>query len=735
MNGNNSLGLSSLDKIIVLISSLIAGVFGYLLINEHIVMDYFLPKKVGIVSIGEVYQTQNDVRRKLKKSISWYKLNQEEIVFEGDSVFSGENSEVVVQLASGIKVNLGSNSLVVLKKQNDNFILDLQVGEVSAEASNEGRLSLLQQGDVAEIDFTQNSKLSLVKSKAGDISVSSIAGRALVRTQADSQRIEKNIGVSIDKTLKLEKKTFPIRMVEPTAGAIIWKSFMEHIVFSWEYQGLKKTDYTLEFAKDRQFKQIFYSQTTPENRIIAKEFPMDETFFWKVQTKDESGLVVESKVRKLTVRSAEPVKLIYPLHQGQIQISDNKDKISIPLEWMGKSLNTKYVFNMATDVSFKKLLVNEQVNKAFVRKNLGEGIYYWRVRVLAQKVNTAWSETRSFSIVSHREIVQEDEPKEEKEEKQEEVVEEKEQKEKIVDFKMKAKSEDYLLDFDQTLSSRDPASVKKAILNPPKIVWPKQTGAITYRVQITEGDSFEKPFLDKFMSSNSLEWTPESSGMHYWRVKAINDKKEEITKWSKTQKINIKLPPISYPKLNKLTKSVDSPKGLNADHKYKLKWKDVPMASYYLTEISQDATFAKKKQFVSKGSSVLIPTRSGEYFVRGYVLNDQKRKVSSAAETLKIKLETKLKLETPKLDLPDNQMSIVTFGNNFEPVLFSWSKIKNSKIYRLQLAKTKDFKVLILDSEVSENSYLLTEKKGKGKIYWRVRAEYQSSTSSWSKIR
>ena len=79
---------------------------GYCLVNDQLIDSYFFNQQSrDLKPIGKVLTAKNDVRRRMGQSLLWYNLNSEDTLYERDSIFSGPESEMQVNLGNELKLN------------------------------------------------------------------------------------------------------------------------------------------------------------------------------------------------------------------------------------------------------------------------------------------------------------------------------------------------------------------------------------------------------------------------------------------------------------------------------------------------------------------------------------------------------------------------------------------------------------------------------------------------------
>ena len=118
--------LGRLDKFILAISLVGACVFGVLLWNENILISRLASNNPSLEPIGRIEFSRNDVRRRVNRSLMWHDLSSEEVVFDRDSIFTGENSETEISLGDGNTIQVGASSLVVIRRDGESQEQEMQ---------------------------------------------------------------------------------------------------------------------------------------------------------------------------------------------------------------------------------------------------------------------------------------------------------------------------------------------------------------------------------------------------------------------------------------------------------------------------------------------------------------------------------------------------------------------------------------------------------------------------------
>ncbi|MBK9039295.1 MAG: hypothetical protein IPL83_09075 [Bdellovibrionales bacterium] len=203
-----------------------AGLFGAILTGMLLwqgdyIVRYFLMKNHDQVEIGRILRLNGDVRRRLDQSLNWYPTGQSEWLFDGDKIFTGPNSDIQMKIGPTSILNLESNSLVTLRAQGNELLLDLKLGSLSTSSNSNQTIRLLHQNKVTTIRTTDtSSEIHIEKSKDGDLSIISNTQEGEIEVEVAGQKSRLNNFQS----LKIEKEedkssVEPIQSIEAVSAA------------------------------------------------------------------------------------------------------------------------------------------------------------------------------------------------------------------------------------------------------------------------------------------------------------------------------------------------------------------------------------------------------------------------------------------------------------------------------------------------------------------------------------
>src|SRR4051812_18676493 len=93
-----------LDNLLLLFSSLIFIVAIFQAIKNESESLGDLSQNKDLKELATVTLSNNDVRRKIKNNLTWYPIKTQDKIYEQDSIFTGQNSEVEITFLDGSKL-------------------------------------------------------------------------------------------------------------------------------------------------------------------------------------------------------------------------------------------------------------------------------------------------------------------------------------------------------------------------------------------------------------------------------------------------------------------------------------------------------------------------------------------------------------------------------------------------------------------------------------------------------
>ena len=707
-----------------------------------------------LTQVGHFQKSKGDVRRRTDQGITWSTIGRKDKVFEGDNVFTGENSTVQIELEGGGTLQLAPNSLVVVRTQKNELEISLKYGSLQGQIESKKKIVLLDDSGKRQQLSGENSELKISRSKRSNkTQVEVLKGQVAIEDKSgEKQVVKKNQSaeISLDKeveTVKVDRVELErVDLLQPANADQLWLKHHEPISFKWTPPKLNP-EVHFEVSKDSEFKTKLISRvTSSDSSQYEFDYKNRGKIYWRIFNEDKGKKSrVTSNVHSLTIWPDEPPSLRKPLANSTIELDrEDPKKRSIDFEWSDDSNSTSFALQISQDPQFKELAYSdEKIRESnFSLSRLASGKYYWRVRGQnPERKNSPWSTALMFNVQGDDRLTNAPELKNPQ-----------------LAYTIEKRTLDLI-----------PMAVQKAnqkakVEEIPNFEWTKPVGAKSYRIEVSESPQFTDP--EKFSSKTEFAKLPQiRPGAIYWRVIGQNaDGKDgdssNVGLWS------VAVPPPVLKEVPPVSKKYLDPDELKNDKiPIDLQWSTLGYAREYELEWALDDTFKVKKSLFSKSTQRTLPilnARTYAWRVRGL---DQNRKAISAwSKPGQVSIEKILEgrklaaipdaspqppaapveandpgtpgLPVPKLKEPLPNTAMVAFGNTPVFLNFNWKAIPGAISYQIQISKSTDFEVTerLVDQKVKSTNYIVNSGLTTGKFYWRVRAIYSDQKSVWSNI-
>jgi hypothetical protein len=195
--------LEKFDRKLLVISAFGMLFFGGILMKDDAVVTLIKRRQQGEV-IGHVMTTKNDVRRRTGRSLTWYGAKKKEELYEQDSLYTGSDSGLSVELLNLQTLDVESNSLVVLRTKGNTLLLDLKIGGISTSVGQNQKIKVLHDGEITEVNAGKMaSPISIRKNTKGSLTVSSHTGDVEVKKGNKKAIIKKNETKTVEQVVSL----------------------------------------------------------------------------------------------------------------------------------------------------------------------------------------------------------------------------------------------------------------------------------------------------------------------------------------------------------------------------------------------------------------------------------------------------------------------------------------------------------------------------------------------------
>ncbi len=478
-----------------------------------------------------------------------------------------------------------------------------------------------------------------------------------------------------------EVSHFKLKVPAPTAifptdkakGATSFSSTPFDVNFKWHpVEGA--INYNLVVSKKIDFSTIHFEINTADTfALMNLGMAYDSLYYWKLKCTTNVCISYYSDIQRFYTPHPQAV-LVSPINeQTCIQLNNFQFK------WNPIQNTTGYRLQVSDTLSFSRLEIDTMVTDAttaLLKLKKLNSQYYWRLRADDARNNGLWSNISSF----------------------------------VTTFRPS--------------NLLSPSNGKLGSSNNVNFAWEAFDTNHRYHLQVSEIADFSTRLLDTagLKNANFNTHIADKNKTFYWRVRTSKD--ECFSDWSNvfTFKTIISSPILELP-ANRAQK-VSTLAVFN--------WSDVTDAVTYDIELSKDSTFAIIDRYKREilGSTMTFAgqpfAEKQKYFWRVRAVNAEGKSEWSAVFSFTTGV---MIVEAPKLYYPYNEM-IKT------PITVSmlWFDIAKADSFEIQIAKSKDFSIKVIEAVVADTTYEFKTTENYQEYFWRVRAINEGGASDWSSI-
>lgn len=363
--------MNKTDRRILAAAMLMLAMMLYLLYDDSLILPS--DDSSNLTPIGKISQIDRDVRRKVSKKFVWRSARTKDTVHVGDSVFTGEESSVHVELKDGRTLTLQENSMIVFNTSGDQLNLDLRFGTL------QGKLDGCVKINIKGVD----------KEICGKDSPIEVNSDGTVQVKVDTEPKE-NI-----QWVRTPQKQF-LHFKNSTPLKVSWKG------------GKQFSRYRVQLSRQADFETIAYEEKTQKQEITTRGYPPTGTFFIRVQGDNIKGrLTGFSKTEKFDIQEIEAPLITAPVHTQKLTFKTNPDgdlleKNQVQIQWQYFLQNARFEVEIARDDQFSQIVERHPKlsHTALLSKPLTPGQYFVRVRDMAKTDDQPrpWSSVVQFEI-------------------------------------------------------------------------------------------------------------------------------------------------------------------------------------------------------------------------------------------------------------------------------------------------------------------------------------------------
>lgn len=345
-------------------------------------------KKINLISIGEVFDSNRDVRRKNKDELFWSSLERKNPIYGFDSVFTNEKAQAKVRLTNESEIIIDELSMVNFEKEDELEIeqgnLDLFIKANSKPLNikigqSKFKLSALKD---SQVTIEKDSSYKKLRVEAGKVEVE-VEKNDYSNGKGNTQNVSLAEGQSVLLSQdKVEVKINQFNLIHPVGTVVLPRG--ERLEF--------------EFKSQEPVKKIWIKRDGAEFELEpAQSINLrGGSYSWGIQSR--SGKISQANNFTL-VKRISPPNIKVALGQPIINVEAFPANIKI----LNKSRNKVWmeVLDETGNFIFKGFL-NEANSKKATRLTLNQiGQYSWRAKVLEPFEVSNFSDWEKFEITNN----------------------------------------------------------------------------------------------------------------------------------------------------------------------------------------------------------------------------------------------------------------------------------------------------------------------------------------------
>lgn len=513
---------SNLDSILI---TIMLGLFlfsGFKLFLED--QNHFLVGRSDF--LASIDSLENTVKKKSGTHLAWNDAKSSQKLFDGDQLYTHENSEVDILFRDKTKINILENSLFKLERKKEEAIIVLKEGIFYIRTRGDNRkIKVKVAGKELSIDSLK-AKLQ-VQGEGANSKIIVLEGSAKIGINDQEILLRPNQFIEVKKSKsQIKMEEIKVQLLTPLHNTTIFNQ--EKIEFNWK---LSKTKTSLfQLSSDPNFKKIILNKDLDTDSFSLESF-VKGTYYWRVLENKTSKAF---EIRKLTI--FEPIRIIGPLYSSLIRMKKPDSKVYF--NWQASSTEI-FQIEVAEDINFKNIRTSQKVSgQKYIWDKAIPGQYYWRLKKLINE-DQIFTKPYPFQIRRESPLAPPSIKKIKK-------------KYKIELKKSSSKKNFSLLDLFINTASADEFE-KQTTLE-----WPLNKEAKSYIIEVYSDIKLKNLLLKKQTTQNKFVWRNPPIGKFYWRL-ALVDFWEQSSAFSETIKAEVIAPKIKKKVISKVIKTKKPP--------------------------------------------------------------------------------------------------------------------------------------------------------------------------------
>lgn len=328
--------------------------------------------------VGSISYRYRVAQKRSTNRVVWEDVEQQDTIFNRDSVRTDEKSEAIITLKNGARLELDPQSMIVLNYEDGETTVQVESGSVLLRDVKQG-MRLMGPAAIGPgfVEPRADTRLTIEGDSArisGEFEInvngSRSEGRSVLLNRGGLREVRRE-----DKAVSPEDNARFFADEPETA-----------VVFEW-----KTPPDSIELAEDRFFEKRL--TPLPGNGKASRTFG-EGVYYWR-----PLGAPL-ADVRKFRVIRRPLVQLLRPGGGESISLSSSPFAV---FTWTESRLAQSYTLQISKDRSFAPLVAEKSILRNGISLSLPAGTYFWRVEARGSlNGSNRLSDVASFTIIDDR---------------------------------------------------------------------------------------------------------------------------------------------------------------------------------------------------------------------------------------------------------------------------------------------------------------------------------------------
>lgn len=364
-------------------------------------------EKLNDTPIATVTWKHKAAQRKFSDRLIWDRLQQESLVYNGDTIRTSAGAETTVTFEHS-ELQLGENTIIQIQVDTDGMTsVNLSGGNLSANASSGSNLQLRSGNVTVALQEGAAINASAGADRSAPLSLHVTAGNATISGATGVHSVGQGEGLSLDATGAVT--TQPITVIEPAVQTRMLKFEGKSIPvsFKWSTYNLPPNSQLIfETAADKEFKQTV--DQIGLFGLSSMSIDLEEGIhYWRLYA-TVNGVPMEDTLQegRVIILDAPPPEPIVPI--GDDSFTYRTKLPTIRFMWNGNEYVSSYLFEVADNPQMTNPSISQtSVHPSSIVSSLGAGRWYWRTTPYYTFNGIGYgkaSEVTSFTIIQQGQL-------------------------------------------------------------------------------------------------------------------------------------------------------------------------------------------------------------------------------------------------------------------------------------------------------------------------------------------